>query len=212
MKSRICFSSIVLILIITIYIVCCRRAGQWLVNEDEPVKADAIVILMGNVYDRVLQASDLYQQGFSRNIIMVETRQFIEDEPMEAYEPNYISNTGQTRNIAISLGVNPDSITILQGGATSTWMEAMIIREYLSDEPGIDTILLVSSAEHTRRASLIFDSAFRKAGMPVNVVSSPSYYSDFNAEKWWSKREYIKEVAMEYLKIGKFYAFDRLMF
>ncbi|MBN1386925.1 MAG: YdcF family protein [Bacteroidales bacterium] len=208
MRQRIFFCSIVLIIIIA-YIVSCRRAGQWLVNEDEPVRADAIVILMGSVYDRVLKASDLYHQGFSNNIIMVETRQFEGDEYKEVNRFANISNTGQTRNIAVSLGVNPDSITVLPGGAKSTHMEATIIREYIAGKPEIDTILLVSSAEHTRRASLIFKSAFVKTGMPVKVVSIPSYYSDFNAEKWWKSRKQVKEVLMEYLKISDFYVFDR---
>ena len=177
-------------------------------NEDEPVTADAIVILMGSVYDRVLKASDLYHQRYSRNLVMVETRQFYDEEVLSS-EISGMSNTGQTRNIAISLGVNPDSITILPGGATSTRMEATIIREYLADRPDIDTILLVSSAEHTRRASIIFKSAFRKAEMPVHVVSSPSFYSDFNAKKWWRSKEDIKNVVTEYMKMTFFYVFDR---
>jgi len=204
MRFRIYFSAVVIFLIIILYIVICRNAGQWLVNEDEPITADAIVILMGSVYDRVLN-----HQGFSRNLIMVETRQFYDDEAMQSSEFRGTSNTGQTRNIAISLGVNPDSITILPGGATSTRMEATIIREYLADKPDIDTILLVSSAEHTRRASIIFKSAFRKAEMPVYVVSSPSFYSDFNTKKWWRSKNEIKNVVTEYLKMAFFYVFDR---
>ncbi len=199
MKSRILLSSIVLIIIIA-YIACCRKAGQWLVKEDEPVTADAIVILMGSVYDRVLKATDLYHQGFSKKLIMVETRK-VEDFK--------IRNTSQTRNIAISLGIHPDSITVLPGAATSTRMEAITVREYLGNNTDIDTILLVSSAEHTRRASIIFKSAFRKAAMSVNVVSSPSYYSDFDADKWWRSKKNIKEVIMEYIKIAFFYVFDR---
>ncbi len=208
MKPRIFFPSLALIIIIA-YIACFRKAGQWLVNDDEPVTADAIVILMGSVYDRVLKASDLYHQGFSRNLVMVETRQYYDEEIMPSSEFSGTSNTGQSRNIAISLGVNPDSITILPGGATSTRMEATIIRDYLADRPDIDTILLVSSSEHTRRASIIFKSAFRKAEMPVHVVSSPSFYSDFNAKKWWRSKEDIKNVVSEYIKMAFFYVVDR---
>jgi len=178
-------------------------------KEDEPVQADAIVILMGSVYDRVLQASDLYLQGLSRQMIMVETRQLDDDKVLKGEEVYNISNTGQTRNVAVSLGVPLDSIIILPGGAASTRMEAIIFRDYFVNKPDIDTILLVSSAEHTRRASIIFKTVFRKAGLPVHVVSSPSTYSGFNAEKWWKSRNEIKDVVMEYLKIGYFFLFDR---
>ena len=208
MKFRIYFFGVLLIIII-VYIGSCRKAGHWLMKEDEPVPADAIVILMGSVYDRVLQASDLYQQGLSRKMLMVETIKTDDDKVLQGEAVYNRSNTGQTRNLAISLGVPPDSIKILPGGATSTQMEAIIIRSYLANHPGIDTILLVSSAEHTLRASIIFKSAFRKADMKVHVVSSPSIYSHFHAEKWWKSREGIKDVLMEYLKIGYFFFFDR---
>lgn len=208
MKFRIYFFGVLLIIII-VYIGSCRKAGQWLMKEDEPVQADAIVILMGSVYDRVLQASDLYLQGLSRQMIMVETRQLDDDKVLKGEEVYNISNTGQTRNVAVSLGVPLDSIIILPGGAASTRMEAIIFRDYFVNKPDIDTILLVSSAEHTRRASIIFKTVFRKAGLPVHVVSSPSTYSGFNAEKWWKSRNEIKDVVMEYLKIGYFFLFDR---
>jgi len=68
-------------------------------------------------------------------------------------------------------------------------MEATIVREYLTDKPCIDTLLLVSSAPHTRRAYLIFKYAFRKSDMPVQVVCSPSSYTNFDAENWWRSRE-----------------------
>ena len=198
-----------LLIFVILFIGLCSRAGRWLVKEDEPVQADAIVILMGSVYDRVLQASDLYQRGLGREMIIVETRKTDKDKDPE-YEGGYKkSNTGQTRNLAIALGIPSDSIKILPGGATSTQMEAMIIRRYLAYHPSIDTILLVSSAEHTLRASIIFKYAFRKAGMMVQVVTSPSIYTRFDADKWWKSWQGIQDVLFEYLKIGYFFFFER---
>src|SRR3954466_16100408 len=50
-----------------------RFGGVWLVEEDEIGDLDdaVIVLLMGSVGDRALQAVDLYQQGKSDRILMV---------------------------------------------------------------------------------------------------------------------------------------------
>ena len=42
--------------------------GQWLVVNDEVKESDIIVVLMGSVYDRILEAVDLYDEGYSDRI------------------------------------------------------------------------------------------------------------------------------------------------
>ena len=198
----------ILCAIIIVYVSACHRAGSWLVKADEPAHADAIVILMGSIADRVLQAADLYRQGLARKVIIVEASMgaYI---TLEGQGAHIISNTEQSLNASVVLGIPADSIIIVPGGATSTQMEAMIIREYLIKQSSIDTLLLVSSAFHTRRASMIFKSAFRKAGMSVYIVCSPSAYTNFNAEKWWRNKEGIQTVLLEYLKLFNFVLFER---
>jgi len=190
------------------YVSSCRKAGVGLVKEDEPLNTGAMVILMGSIAGRILQAADLYRQELAGKVMIVEASMGAY-KSLEARGVHIISYTEQTRNNAVTLGIPADSITILPGDATSTQMEAMIIREYLATKSGIDTLLLVSSAFHTRRASMIFKSAFRKAGIPVYVVCSPSSYTGFNAEKWWRSKEGIQTVSLEYLKIANFVLFER---
>ena len=183
-------------------------AGVWLIKENIPVHADAMIILMGSIADRILQSVDNYNQGLTGKVIIVEAG-------MGAYKTldergvRIISNTKQTRNAAITLGIPSDSIIILPGDATSTQMEATIVRDYLANKPAIDTLLIVSSSPHTRRAYLIFKYAFRKSDMPVQVVCSPSSYTNFDAEKWWKSREDVQIVLSEYIKIAIFMMFER---
>jgi uncharacterized SAM-binding protein YcdF (DUF218 family) len=82
-------------------------------------------------------------------------------KPLEARGAHIISNTSHVLNALVTLKILADSIIILSGDATSTQMEAMIIGLYLADNQGNDTLLLVTSATHTRRASMIFKTAFR---------------------------------------------------
>ena len=49
-----------------------RQAGNWLVRDDAPQKADAILILMGSRGDRALMAADLWKESFALQIIFVE--------------------------------------------------------------------------------------------------------------------------------------------
>jgi uncharacterized SAM-binding protein YcdF (DUF218 family) len=199
--------SFVLLVVVSASVTTCRNAGTWLVKNDIPKHADAMVILMGNIPDRVLQAADIYNSGNAGRVIIVE-------ESMGAFKKleergaHILSNTIQARNAAVSLDIPADSIIILPGDARSTQQEATIIREYLKTQPGIDTITLVTSSDHTRRASMIFEKAFRKQGMNIVVQSSPSKYSSYTGIGWWKNKEGIQTVLMEYLKMGNFWLFE----
>src|SRR5659263_23109 len=70
MKNRICFFGILLIIAV-LYVGGCRRAGSWLVKEDVPANADAMVLLMGSFPERVMQAVDLYHEGRADRLIIV---------------------------------------------------------------------------------------------------------------------------------------------
>jgi uncharacterized SAM-binding protein YcdF (DUF218 family) len=155
-----------------------------------------------------LQAADLYKEGVTGKVLIVEENMG-PYQALEARGAHIISNTIQARNAAISLGIPAASITILPGDAQSTQQEALIVREYLSKTPVIHTLLLVTSAEHTRRASIIFTKAFSKSGLQVKVYSSPSKYTYFRATGWWKHKEEIQAVLGEYVKLLNFWLLDR---
>ncbi len=59
------------------------RAGQALVADDPPREADAIVVLMGSIPDRVVHGVDLYRQGYADSLVMIRTREYEDYEIME---------------------------------------------------------------------------------------------------------------------------------
>jgi uncharacterized SAM-binding protein YcdF (DUF218 family) len=207
LKSRIFFFIILFVLII-LYIGGCRRAGSWLVKEDVPAHADAMVLLMGGFPDRVLQAVDLYHEGKADKLLIVE-ESMGPFSTLELRGADIISNTEQARNSAIALGIPADSIAILPGDARSTQDEAIVVRDYLSRCTTVDTLLLVSSSAHMRRASMIFKAAVKNNDHPVYIGCSPSAYSDFNADRWWRDKEGIQSVLTEYVKMGSFVVFEK---
>ena len=195
---------LVLVALSAAYIGGCRRAGTWLVKESVPSHADALVLLMGNFTDRVLKTADLYGSGLANRVIIAE-------ESMGGYKGltdrgvKIISHTSQAVSSLVALGVPADSITILPGDARSTLDEAVIVRDYIGTNPGLDTLILVSSPYHLRRSSVIFGKAFKEAGLTVFTGTSGSgTYTGFDADRWWRSKEDIQHVLTEVIKIGSF--------
>lgn len=212
MKSRI-YTLVLVFVLLILAVGSCRKAGTWLVKSEKFQNADAMLMLMGIKAERVLQIVDLYQEGVAGQVWIVQEGMgasgLLEERGIEV-----ISTTQEVYGYFVSLGIPADSIDIIPGGATSTQMEATLLRDYLAGLPeseasGIDTLLVVSSASHMRRASMIFTSALKPLDYPPVICACPSAYSDFNAERWWKNREDIQDVVFEYIKILNFVLFER---
>ncbi len=186
-----------------------RYAGIWLVKGDVTEPADAIVILMGSPADRVLETFDLYAAGLAGKIIMVNNIQV----GREALEERGVSIPRQSKlsiNALSELGIPDSLMLILPGDAASTRDEADTIAAYIiAYEPDIKSVILVSSAAHMRRASMIFRDAFKDHQLEIRVMCAPSKYSGFYPEQWWKYRENAKDVFLEYVKIANFQLYER---
>ena len=184
------------------------NAGHFLVKKDKLVSADAIVVLMGSIADRVLQTNDLFQQGLASSVVMVE-----EDmEGFSALEDKGIhikSNTEQFIEALISLGIGEENIIKIPGPARSTQNEAVLIRNYFLKHSEINSIIVVSSSPHARRASMIFRKALQSEDRNFTVMVSPSPYTSYNPDGWWKRREDIQYTLSEYLKILNFQVLER---
>jgi uncharacterized SAM-binding protein YcdF (DUF218 family) len=181
------------------------KVGAWLVKADDKVRSDAMIVLMGSVDDRILQAVDLYNQGCVTKMILVETASPSIIQIIKDGGGIHTSNTMESIELAVKMGFPSDSIVLLQGGARSTVEESIIISEYLKKKPEMDTLIIVSSADHMRRANIIFNKAAEYTGIDIKIYCIPSKYSDFNVERWWKKLEDIKAVFVEYLKLVHFF-------
>ena len=207
MRSRIIKLGVLLVIVL-LAVGSCRKAGTWLVKTDSPGHTDVMVMLTGSIPDRVLQTADLYTDGVAGKVWIVEEAMGASSE-LEERGVQIISNTTQSKNALISLGIPADSIVILPGGATSTRMEAEVVRDYLANRAGINSLLLVTSSQHTRRAFKLFRAAFHSIPEPPDLYCSPSSYTNFNAEKWWRNKNDIQKVVEEYMKLTNFVLFEK---
>jgi uncharacterized SAM-binding protein YcdF (DUF218 family) len=199
------FAAFVIVSILVLLIV--PRMGSFLVADDD-LKSGTVIILMGSIPDRVLEAADVYHEGYAKGIVFVQSY-------MSGYEKLIVQgitipgNAAISKMAALGLGIPEELLTLLEGNARSTTDEAKYIREYLRENQEIDTIILVTSQYHSRRSKRIFIRALRELNRDIEVLSSPSKYDDFNAQNWWKERESAKRVVLEYLKLLHFYAWEQ---
>ena len=178
--------------------------GNYLVAEDEPQQSDIIVLLMGSGPDRMLGAVDLYHAEYADEILMV--RNMVRGYDLVVSQGVKIPHdTDIAKEVAVQLGVPEEKITVLPGDALSTQDEAIAVREYLKTEPDIDSLIIVTSKSHSGRAKKIFVKTMSSIDREIKVLSCPTEYDDFNADRWWKDREDLKRGALEYLKLFHFY-------
>jgi len=174
-------------------------AAEYLVVDDAPRPAEVIFLLNGDYNTRPFQASQLYQQGLAPRIVIAQA----EGQPAERI--GLVQNETEI-SVAVmeKMGVPADKIVVLQveGGVTSTYDEARALRQYVRDN-SIHSVLLVTSAFHTRRARWIV--AKELAGLPVSLEVSAVPYGSFDATDWWQSENGLIALNNEYIKL--FYYF-----
>lgn len=206
-KRRILVTAI-LVVLLTLLVGSCRNAGKHLVISSEPERADAMLMLMGSIQDRVLHMADLYEKGVAPELLIVQEGSGA-NSVLKERGVHLPTTTMQVKQVFTELGIPSDSLTVLPGNARSTIMEAEQVCLYLQGHPGIDTLLIVSSPAHLRRASLIFRAACHKLEAPPVLCYSPTPYSNYRGDRWWKRREDVQQVLSEYLKITAFILFER---
>jgi uncharacterized SAM-binding protein YcdF (DUF218 family) len=194
--------------IILAVLLLCRLSlpslGAFLISQDEPQPSDIIVLLMGSGPDRMLEAVDLYKQGYADQIVMV--RNMVRGYDLVVSQGVKIPHDSDiAKEVAEQLGVPVENITVLPGDALSTQDEVIQVREYLKGEPNINSLIIVTSKSHSGRAKKIFVKAMSSIDREIKLLSCPTEYDDFNVDRWWKDREDLKRGALEYLKLMHFY-------
>jgi len=162
-----------------------------IVKEDYLQPADLIHVLGGGV-ERLDYAVALYRQGYS---------------------PRLFITGGQSavlyKTYAISQGAHPADIQPAKSWAMSTYQEALELKRYVDNEPTIQSVIIVSSPYHMRRAQWSFTQVL---GNRVKLQFAPVPFAQSrHQERWWMAAGTRKSVITEYLKL-KFYCARYLCF
>lgn len=182
-----------------------HSAGEFLIVEDPPRKADAIVVLAGSVPDRILEAVTLYKDGYAPRIVVSR------EPPPRAYarlaELGVSVPTPHEINLSIArqLGIPGEALLETGGKPGSTLSEAADLIRFLWSH-GFHRVLLVTSKGHTRRARQIYGHL---AGDRLELVMRPSRYDPYDPARWWKDRTTTRRVLIEFQKMAVFQLFDR---
>jgi len=187
---------IVLVIVSHQYVL--KKLGYFLVFEQDPQKADVIVVLNGRDTERSLAAVDLYNQGYANLIVMANgAKQPGSDEFWKRVGNNFDGKLFFQRAIE-AMGVPEKSFQFIGNGVTSTYDEAVATKEFLKTN-GYKSILLVTSKWHSKRAYLTFRSALKNDG--VRVLIQASKYDTFRPDAWWMSNNGAELAFYEYVRL-----------
>ena len=178
---RIAATAAILLLAFSVYAL--PRLGRFLVAEDPLTKADVIFVLSGARFERMLEAVDLYKEGWAPKIMLsvgvydwgeVELRRMGIPYPHEA--DIQVEVMGR-------LGVPPQDIIVLDHEQDSTHQEAASLLGQVRLHHWT-TVIVATSKQHTRRARMEMNRLLAKDG--VKVIMRGSRHDRSNVDRWWA--------------------------
>lgn len=150
---------------------------NFLVVNERPHPADVIIVLSGDT-GRIEQGVMLYQDGYASKIIIAGDA------------------SRELERQALYLGV-PERNILVDVNSTTTFGNAYYSAQIMRDQ-GFKSAIVVTSAYHTRRSTIIFSQFFR--GLKFTVCASP--YDSSISTSWWKNRRIEAYVVSEYIKMG----------
>lgn len=181
-------------------------AARWLVVDSRPERAAALVVLGGSstYEERTDLAARLFKEGFAPVVLLTDDGRRGGWSQAEQRNPFFVERAASALETA---GVPAANVETLKPRTSSTFEEARLLRDYVKAR-GLDSLLVVTSGYHSRRARWTFERVFRDTGVRVNVVAVEPGRQTPAPALWWLSPRGWRVVALEYLKL----AFYRLRY
>jgi uncharacterized SAM-binding protein YcdF (DUF218 family) len=166
-------------------------AGCFLEAADPPARADAIVILGGNV-ERVRRGIALYEEGFAPVVVFSGGQ--LKDVGLAC------SSAQLSLEAALELGL-PEGAAVIAPEAQSTYEEALNLRCLVAAH-GWGSLIVVTDPFHTRRAGRTFRALMPETTVYVSAAPNP----DHDPAHWWENERGLIAVVDETIKIAFYWA------
>jgi uncharacterized SAM-binding protein YcdF (DUF218 family) len=189
---------IVFIVLIASWIFLAPFIANRLIVEKSVERADVILILGGSaVYlERTEKAAEIYKQGVVPKIVLTDDGEKTGWSRTERRNIPYVELA--QRNL-IALGVPAENIEILKPVGSGTIYEAQEFKEKAARE-NWQTVLLVTSAYHTRRTLWTFSRVFENQSVEFGIAAPPAGGQTPPPFYWWLVPRGWNFVAGEYVK------------
>jgi uncharacterized SAM-binding protein YcdF (DUF218 family) len=174
-------------------------AARALVVSEPLGRAEAVVVLSGSsaYVERTRFAARLWREGRAPKIVLTNDGQRGGWSSAEQRNPYFSERAAWELQRA---GVPAASIEVLPRPITSTYDEAALLRRH-ADERGLRSLLVVTSAYHTRRARWSLRRAFAGSDAAVGVEPVVGGEQSPRPALWWLSPRGWDAVAGEYVKL-----------
>ena len=170
-------------------------AARALVVDADLSSADAIVVLSGSsaYVERTHKAAELYREGRAPLVWLTDDHTRGGWSSALQRNPYFVE---RATDELIKAGVPAERIRIVPGVASSTRDESLIVRDYASSQ-GVRSVLVVTSAYHSRRALRTLRQVFAGTGTTIGVHAVAATSNAW----WWLQPNGWRDVAGEYVKL-----------
>jgi uncharacterized SAM-binding protein YcdF (DUF218 family) len=174
-------------------------AAEALIVKAELQHADALVILAGSstYLERTERAAQLFQQGRAPRIVLTDDNVPGGWSVEEERNPLFVERAAAELK---RLGVPAEKIETVPGTVSSTYEEAVRLREYAGAK-GLRSILIVTSAYQSRRALWTMRRVFRGSDVVIGLDAVEPGQQAPRAGVWWLSGLGWQMVPGEYLKM-----------
>lgn len=187
------FFGLLLVLGLAFYRPILEAAADFLIVEEGPVKSDAAVVLSGEAGERIDYAAELFHQNLVKYLIL------------SGDTPGFTVKEMESR--ALKAGV-PEKFIILEPNSQSTYENARAVRK-IARAKGFQSLILVTSSYHSRRAGWIFKKIFKNDRIDLRICPSPQSW--FKKENWWGKPNHVLILKREYERLIWYYLYYGLL-
>lgn len=174
--------------------------AEYLVVEKPLARADAILVLGGSATyrERTSKAAELFKAGVTNKILVSDDGTRGGWSRAEQRNMPYVE---LARRNLIAQGVPAENIEALEPKVSGTIYEARGLAETAKAE-NLNSVVLVTSAYHTRRALRTFEREFAQENLPIEtgIEYAPTGWQTPSPSVWWHSAFGWQAVAGEYVK------------
>ena len=174
-------------------------AALALISQTEPRRADALVVLGGasTYVERTHHAARLFGEGRAPKLLLTNDGLRGGWSQEKQRNPFFVERTAEELQRA---GVPAERIEVLPEVASSTYEEAVLLREYAAEHK-LRSVLVVTSGYHSRRALWTLRRVLGESPVEVGLSAVAPGQQTPRAATWWLHRRGWQVVAGEYLKL-----------
>jgi len=169
--------------------------GHWLDVTDPLAKADAIVAISGDTGARAETAIALWKQGYAPLLIF----------SGGSSDPESVASAELMKRTAVAAGVPANAIAV-EGASATTEENAGRVAELMKTR-GLLSAILVTSPFHQRRAAILFEREFGRAGLTFR--NHPAADPSWDPTLWWTSEPSRTLTLVELAKLGALVAGQR---